>query len=142
MRRSIYSPVWNRRFMDLALQVATWSKDPDCKVGAVIVNNRRIVATGYNGFPSGTQDNYLDCSTEEKIEKTIHAELNAIFNATDLGHVIYVTKDPCLECCKAIIQAGIMEIVLGRPEMGKWAASQQAGLLMLSDVNVHITRLF
>lgn len=136
---STYSPVWNRRFLDLALQVATWSKDPDCKVGAVLVADRRVIATGYNGYPSGVPDVY-DCEPDKKLELTIHAELNAILNAKELGHVLYATKDPCLECCKAIVQAGIMEVVLGRPEPSKWAASQQAGLLMLSNLNINITR--
>jgi len=143
---SYFNATWNRRFLDLAGQIAQWSKDPDCKVGAVIVTpERRIVSTGYNGFPSGYSDDYLNCDKEKKNAMTIHAELNAILNSTtDLaGTILYVTKDPCLECCKAIVQAGIIQVVLGRPEYGSaWAASQNAGHLLLNEVNVHVVRTF
>jgi len=144
--QSIHSATWNRRFMALAAEVATWSKDPDCKVGALIVSpDRRVVATGYNGFPTGVPDRY-EGDKDEKNAITIHAELNAILNAkTDLaGFTLYSTKDPCLECCKAIIQAGIKQVVVPqqRQTSSNWAASQSAGALMLSNLDVLIVRLF
>ena len=73
---------WDYRFLELARVVSTWSKDPGLKVGAVIVNRRRkIVSVGYNGFPRKIQDNY-NISRESKLDLTIHAEMNAILNAT------------------------------------------------------------
>lgn len=138
--------IWHRRFLDLTLVVAEWSKDPDCKVGAVLVNDRRIIATGYNGFPSGLEDNYLNIDKEEKNARTIHAELNAILNAQDRwASTLYCTKDPCLECCKAIIQASVREVVLpyncyGTPT-SRWEQSQAAGNLLLCEADVKIIRL-
>jgi dCMP deaminase len=105
---------WHQRFFDLAKHVAQWSKDPSTKVGAVIVNDRRIViGVGYNGFPRGVldhEDRYNDRPT--KYAHVVHAELNAIFNATESvqGCTLYVTLAPCNECAKAIIQSGITSV--------------------------------
>lgn len=51
-----YDVKWDRRFMEMAQLVSTWSKDPSTKIGAVLVRSNKIVATGYNGFPSGIVD--------------------------------------------------------------------------------------
>lgn len=105
---------WQERFYQLAQHVAQWSKDPSTKVGAVIVNDRRIViGVGYNGFPRGVYDyepRYNDRPT--KYAHVVHAELNAIFNATESVRdcTLYVTLAPCRECVKAIIQSGIKEV--------------------------------
>lgn len=135
---------WHRRFLDLALMVAGWSKDPECKVGAVLVNDRRIVATGYNGFPSGITDSYCGIDGDEKNAKTIHAELNALLNAGDRwASTLYCTKDPCLECSKAIIQAQVREIVLppAYNATSKWEKSQSAGNLLMCEAGIKIVRL-
>jgi dCMP deaminase len=107
--------VWDHRYMDVAEQVASWSKDPSTKVGAVIVDlSGKIVATGYNGFPRGVEDKperYADQAT--KYGFVVHAELNAILNATQCLNdtILYVTLSPCRECAKAIIQAGIKMVI-------------------------------
>ena len=109
--------LWDRRYMAMAIQVASWSKDPNTKVGAVIVDQKgRIVATGYNGFPTGVQDTeerYND--RDKKYAFVVHAELNAILNATQSlkNCILYVTLSPCRECAKAIIQAGIDTVIYG-----------------------------
>ena len=126
---------WDRRFMDLALNVASWSKDPDCKVGVVIVTtDRRIVSTGYNGFPIGVPDVYNE-DKEFKNALTVHAELNAILNnVTDIsGCTLYATKAPCLECCKAIIQVKLLRVAVpyASESDSKWAESQGIGHRML-----------
>src|SRR6056297_1129882 len=90
---------WDERFLDMAELVATWSKDPSTKIGAVCVEpqSKRILSMGYNGFPRGIAD--LDWRYEDKEVKyslVVHAEANAIYNATSNGvslegSTIYVT---------------------------------------------------
>jgi dCMP deaminase len=77
---------WDERFVRIAQEVASWSKDPGTKVGAVLVNDKRILATGYNGFPSGISDSlerYME--REVKLAYTVHAEVNALLNAARNG---------------------------------------------------------
>lgn len=107
---------WDRRFLDMAAFVATWSKDPSTQVGAVIVRpDRTIASVGYNGFPRGVSDDdarYADRSL--KYPMIVHAEMNAILSAKEplLGYAIYVTPlAPCATCAGAIIQSGIKRVV-------------------------------
>jgi len=111
---------WDEYFMGVAILSAQRSKDPNTQVGACIVNpDRKIVGVGYNGFPSGCDDDELPWAREgayleTKYPYVCHAELNAILNSIsrDLKDcTIYVALFPCNECAKAIIQAGIREIV-------------------------------
>lgn len=133
---------WDSRFLTIAVKVADWSKDPDCKVGVVIVTpDRRIVSTGYNGFPVGVPDEFLDDS-EFKNAMTVHAELNAILNnVTDIsGCTLYSTKAPCLECCKAIIQVKIARVVVPFPTIigskSKWKESQERGQAIMVSCGI------
>ncbi len=110
---------WDQYFMGIAYLSAKRSKDPNTQVGACIINrDKRIVGIGYNGFPSGCDDNCFPWNREgnlvnSKYAYVVHAELNAILNSnTSLKDcIIYVTLFPCHECSKAIIQSGIKEIV-------------------------------
>jgi dCMP deaminase len=111
---------WDDYFMGVALLSAKRSKDPSTQVGACIVNQqKKIVGVGYNGFPTGCSDEDLPWNREGSFLETkypyiCHAELNAILNSIsrDLnGCTIYVALFPCNECAKAIIQAGISEVV-------------------------------
>ena len=112
---------WDEYFMAVALLAAERSKDPNTQVGACIVDaDNRIVSTGYNGFPYGCSDDEYPWSREgedaanTKYGYVVHAELNAILNARGrnvAGTRIYVALFPCNECAKAIIQAGISEVV-------------------------------
>lgn len=113
------NPKWDRRYLGLAKTVSTWSKDTT-KIGAVIVdNNHRLISQGYNGYPRGFEDCY-DCDRETKLNNTIHAELNAILNASINGvpladTSIYIYGLPvCHECAKAIIQCGIKRVVMSK----------------------------
>jgi dCMP deaminase len=119
MKRTDYIS-WDEYFMGVALLSAQRSKDPNTQVGACIVNpDKKIVGVGYNGFPSGCDDDQLPWEREGAFLETkypyvCHAELNAILNSIsrDLkGCSIYVALFPCNECAKAIIQSGIKEIV-------------------------------
>ena len=112
---AIVNSKWDTRFMRLAREIADWSKDPSSKIGAIIVNDkRRILATGYNGFPEGIEDTEERLNNrEEKYPRIIHAETNALLNALKNGvsvegATLYVCGLPvCPDCTKSIIQAAI-----------------------------------
>ena len=111
---------WDQYFMGVALLAAQRSKDPGSQVGACIVNgDNRILSVGYNGMPTGCQDDEMPWSREggfleSKYAFVCHAELNAILNndgGSLKGARLYATLFPCNECAKAIIQCGIKEVV-------------------------------
>jgi dCMP deaminase len=111
---------WDEYFMGVAILAAQRSKDPSTQVGACIVDSdMRILSTGYNGFPKGCSDdefpwNRDEAKGETKYQYVVHAELNAILNASGkqlAGSTVYVCLFPCNECAKAIIQSGIKEVV-------------------------------
>ncbi|CAM3611630.1 dCMP deaminase family protein [Erysipelothrix urinaevulpis] len=139
---------WDQYFMGLAHLSAKRSKDPSTQVGAVIVNEKKkIVGIGYNGLPTGLNDDDFPWSRDgdfldSKYAYVVHAELNAILNASgDLGSCsIYVSLFPCNECAKAIIQSGIKEIVY---ESDKYAQSHsvQASKAMLKGAGVELRQL-
>lgn len=134
---------WHKRILDLAFTVASWSKDPSTKVGAVIVDDKfRILSVGYNGFPRGVED------TEERLNDrptkyslVVHAELNAILNATASigGASLYVTHFPCNECAKAIIQSGIKNIYCHEDAfLDRWGDSQDTSSRMFRETNTRV----
>lgn len=126
-------PKWDIRFLKIAKEISTWSKDPSSKIGAVIVNDeRRILATGYNGFPRGIEDSSERLNNrEEKYPRIIHAELNALMNALYSGvsvkdATLYVYGLPvCSDCTKSVIQAGIKRVVVTATHLApeKWRDS-------------------
>lgn len=114
----MFTSKWNYRFMELAELIATWSKDPSTKTGAVVVGpNKEIRATGYNGLVRGVDDNISErMERPTKYDFFEHAERNAIYNACLTGTclkgcTIFCTLTPCTDCARAIIQAGITEVV-------------------------------
>ena len=113
---------WDEFFMRVAVAASLRSKDPNTQVGACIADtNHRILSVGYNGTPTGLNDDDFPWETDadpllDKHNYVIHAEANAILNyrgsLKDLdGASVYVTLFPCNECAKAIIQSGISEVV-------------------------------
>lgn len=120
---------WDKRFMEMAHLVSSWSScyQTNRKIGAVIVKNKRVITTGYNGAPSG----YKSCvergeclrrkinipsGTKQEFCFAIHAEQNAIVQAAKLGNSIdgatlYCTHQPCVICSKLIINSGIIRVV-------------------------------
>jgi dCMP deaminase len=112
---------WDDYFMAVAQLSALRSKDPNTQVGACIVNKRkRIIGIGYNGFPTGCDDDHLPWAREGEFLETkypyvCHAEMNAITNSSNKpeleGAAMYVSLFPCNECAKLIVQVGIKEIV-------------------------------
>ncbi len=117
MKRENYI-TWDEYFMGVAMLAARRSKDPNTQVGACIVSQDNIIiSTGYNGLPNGCSDDEYPWEREGEETKSpyvVHAELNAILNANgrDLrGSRLYVALFPCNECAKAIIQAGVKEVL-------------------------------
>lgn len=118
----------DHKFMELAYARARFSKDPSTQVGAIIVGPAmEDRSSGYNGAPRGCfADERGDARREVRPEKYFwfsHAELNAITNAARVGVplegcTIYVTHPPCMDCARAIVQAGIKRVVTVRPSAG------------------------
>jgi dCMP deaminase len=111
---------WDRYFMNLAVQAATRSTCSRKHVGAVIVRDKNVLSTGYNGSVRG--DAHCDdvgCLMEGgHCIRTVHAEANALIQAARHGiriegAVIYVTASPCFDCFKLIANAGIRKIYYG-----------------------------
>ena len=109
---------WDEYFMGIAMLAARRSKDPSTQVGACIVSQDNIIiSTGYNGMPKGCSDDEFPWDREGEETKypyVVHAELNAILNASgrDLrGSRLFVALFPCNECAKAIIQSGVKEVI-------------------------------
>ena len=141
---------WDVRFLRLALEVSTWSKDRSTQVGAVIVGDDRSPGPyGYNGFPR-----FIDDEKEErhirptKYDWTEHAERNAIYNAARMGvalkgSTIYVTHVPCADCARAIIQVGITRVVTDAACMKgafseRWSEAAEITREMLAEANISI----
>ena len=120
---------WDARFMELAGVIAGWAScyQENRKIGAVIVKNKRIMTTGYNGAPAGlkTCKERGEClrrklgiasGTRAEVCYAIHAEQNAIIQAAKLGvsidgATLYCTHQPCSVCARMIINAGIQRVV-------------------------------
>ncbi|MGN0771142.1 MAG: deoxycytidylate deaminase [Christensenellales bacterium] len=141
---------WDARFIEMAELVATWSScfKPDRHVGAVIVKDKRILTTGYNGASSGVSscvergccirnDLGIASGTRHEICYAVHAEQNAIIQAARLGvsligSTLYCTHQPCTICAKMIINAGISRVVYkhGYPDEFGMKMFEQAGVVV------------
>ncbi|MEG1559317.1 MAG: cytidine/deoxycytidylate deaminase family protein [Clostridia bacterium] len=122
---------WDARFMELTKVIATWSScyNENRQIGAVIVKNKRIITTGYNGAPAGIisckdrgecirRKLNIPSGKQHEICYAIHAEQNAIIQAAKLGIAIegatlYCTHQPCVICAKMIVNAGINKVIYG-----------------------------
>lgn len=141
---------WDQKFLRVALEIASWSKDQSTKVGAVIVNSdNEIVATGYNGMCRGINDD-----VEERHQRPTkymwfeHGERNAIYSAARRGvsvkgSTIYVVSfplkfPPCADCARGIIQSGITRVVQ-EPYVGdasRWKESTDATMQMFTEAGI------
>jgi dCMP deaminase len=143
------SEKWDRRFLQLAEHISTWSLDPSTQVGSVAVKERRVLATGYNGLPRGVADLPGRLfNREEKYQRIVHAEANIVAQAArfgiDLsGATIYVWPFlPCSNCTSLMIQAGIKRIVV--PEIGipeRWQKNFDLSIEMLNEARVDLLQL-
>lgn len=141
---------WDKRFMDLTRQVAEWSSchKADRHVGAIVVKNKRVLTTGYNGAPQGVQSCRdkgecmreklgIQSGTRHELCYAVHAEQNAIAQAARLGAVLegatlYCTHQPCVICARMIINAGIRRVVYryGYPDDFSLRLFAEAGLII------------
>ncbi len=132
--------LWDRRFLELARQVSTWSKDPSTQTGSVIVGERRrVLGLGYNGFPRGLEDTAERLTNRElKYSLIAHAERNALDNTEIpvLGATIYCTLSPCHECAKSIIQRGIKRVVAVAERPERWIESLEGAAQMFKEAGV------
>ena len=138
--------------MKMVYLVAEKSRDPKTKIGAVLVKDKHIISTGYNGFPIGVKDLPERYNNREtKLKYVSHAESNAIlscarFGISSMGSILFTNGTPCQECCKDVIQGGIKEIVIhGQwPEMthsNLWVESVKISKTMLEECNINV-RIF
>lgn len=140
---------WNSRFLYVAASVASWSKDPSTRVGAVAVSNRRILATGYNGFPSGVVDlsDRLD-DRDTRLAMTVHAEQNLLSYAARsgvclAGSTVYIYPlMACSSCAAMLINADISRIVVpDLIEPMRWQASFDLSRQMCFEAGVIVERI-
>ena len=120
---------WDHRFMEMAQLVSTWAScyQEERKIGAVIVKDKRVMTTGYNGAPAGVKTCVergeclrkklaIPSGTRHEMCYAVHAEQNAIIQAAKLGvnidgSTLYCTHQPCILCAKMIVNAGIVRVV-------------------------------
>lgn len=108
---------WDLRFIEQAEQIKTWSKDPRRQVGCVLVRNKRILSSGYNGFPRNVLDSAVRLNNKSfKNQIIVHAEVNAVIQAalhgiSTEGSTAYSTYHPCTQCASTLINAGVTKIV-------------------------------
>jgi len=131
--------------MDLAKVAASWSKDPSTKIGAVAIGEKgQVLCTGYNGFPRGIDDNLTRYYNRDlKYKMVVHAEQNAIYNATYNGvslngSTMYVHGLPCCsDCAKGIIQVGVKRVIMSTPATpDRWKDSWQLTETMFKEAGV------
>lgn len=138
--------VWDERFICFALMYSTISKDPSTKVGCFIADTlHRPVGWGTNGFSRMSSDSEeLFNNRDEKYKRVLHAEENAIFNATEStnGCVAYLTHPPCLHCCHVLSQNGISRVVAIKPKgefAKRWNLDETEA--ELNDLGIHFVVL-
>ncbi|HAF07184.1 MAG: Cytidine/deoxycytidylate deaminase family protein [candidate division TA06 bacterium 32_111] len=141
-------PSWDEYFMEITKLVATRATCLRRKVGAIIVKDRHILSTGYNGPPKGVKhcDELGGCLREKlnipsgermELSRAVHAEQNAIIQAAKLGINIegadmYVTNQPCFICAKMIINAGVKRVIINEGYPDKYAEE------ILKEANVKL----
>ena len=141
------SEKWDRRFLELARLISTWSKDPSTKIGTVIVGpDNEIRATGYNGLCRGMIDDLPERNERPiKYKYYEHGERNAIYNAARVGVSLkgctaYLLSLSCCDCTRALIQAGITRIVTTPPEYDnpRWGTDLKLSRDMFDEVGIPI----
>jgi len=142
----MHNPKWDMRYLKLAYEVAQWSKDPSRKIGAVTVGAKgQVLSQGFNGFPRGLKDDFTRLHDRDVTkDEVIHAEMNAIYNATYNGTsldgaTLYVYGLPiCSECAKGVIQVGIKRVVMPNQNVdGKWLDSWMTSMNFFDEAGVN-----
>ncbi len=140
-----HSKTWTERYLGLAREVSTWSKDPSTKVGAVIVRpDKTIAALGFNGFARGMSDApELYADRDKKLMRVVHAEENAIISAAEKlhGYTLFCTLLPCAHCALLVIQSGIRCVVAPEPSAAhveRWGKHFEETREMLHEADVQL----
>ena len=141
---------WDRRWIELATLIGSWSKDRSRGVGCVFVGSaNQILSTGYNGLPRGLNDDVEQRHERpEKYDWFEHAERNAIFNAARTGTALqgsttYASLFPCTACARAIIQVGARTLVAHTPDLDdeRWGREFEVSVSMLKEAGVTLRLL-
>lgn len=138
---------WNDYFMQMAEYVSSRSKDPNTKVGCVIITADKVVAaTGYNGLPAGVEDLPERMQRPAKYLWTAHAEENAVALSARLGSRLsgctaYVTHACCSRCARSLIQAGIKTIYVGDGTTSMPAEEFEVAAQMFAEAGVNVYNL-
>jgi dCMP deaminase len=148
-------PNWDVWFMRQVYLVASKSKDPSTKIGAVITRENRVISVGYNGIPRGVND-----EAKERYERPgkymwfEHGERNAIYAASRFGgqtdgSTLYTQGVPCADCGRAVIQAGIKTVVVHLPFervfgllRTNWSESCSTTKIMFGEANVELRWIY
>lgn len=142
---------WHKRFLKLAAEISTWSKDQSTKVGAVVIGpDREPRGFGFNGFPRKVNDDIPHRHERPaKYKYGEHAERNALYQMTLVGIpakgcTLYTTHFPCADCARAVIQTGIIEVVIGKTTLtedfkSRWSEDIKISEELLSEAGVTIT---
>lgn len=149
MEQLLPIPSWDEFFLRHVYLTALKSKDPRTRIGAILVRDKHIISSGYNGFGRGVKDlgeRYND--RDAKYAFICHAEFNSVLQCAKLGissdnTTLYTPGFPCSECCKAIIQGGISEIVLHKqwPNLTyseKWVKSFEISKMMTDEAGIKV----
>lgn len=129
-------PKFEKMYMEIAETVSKMSYAKRLQVGAIVVKDNRIISIGYNGTPSGWDNNCEDENNKTKPE-VIHAEANSIMklassNESGMGSVMFLTHAPCIDCAKLIYGSGIVQVYY------KHKYRDQSGVEFLKKCNVII----
>lgn len=136
---------WDKTFFDIIDVIAQRSDDPNTKLGAIIVSpDNNIISIGYNGLPRGIEPTELNTTRPTKYDYMEHAESNAILNcvrnsiAIPQRSKLYVQMVPCVTCTRAIIQAGIGEVIIGNTVSSnpKWEEDWATSNTMLTEAGI------
>jgi dCMP deaminase len=143
-------PNWDEYYLEICRVVGARSKDPNTKLGCIIVGPaKEIRTTGYNSFPRGIRDDVPERLVRPAKYLWIeHAERNAICNAARCGTplegcTLYVEIMPCMDCARAIVQAGIKEVIVSGARMAQYSSdyyNEQFGnsLTLFSEAGVTV----
>ncbi len=147
-------PSWDEYYLSICEAVAARSKDPNTQVGCIIAGPaHEIRSTGYNSLPRGIRDDVPErFARPTKYLWMEHAERNAIYNAARCGTplegcTIYIALMPCMDCARAIVQAGIKEVVISGDRMNQYSSQQyneHFGLVetLFQEAGVTVRRVF
>jgi dCMP deaminase len=136
---------WKKRFLRLAKEVASWSKDPTTKVGSVAVTKaKRIAGLGYNGPPTGVADTPERFERPAKYLYTCHSEQSLVATAARQvleGTTVFVTHLPCSTCAALLINAGVAKIVVGDGTTSMPEEEFEVAQIMLAEAGVQLEKL-